>query len=42
MRAKNQRLCLVFDKTCKWQKMSFDALRIFEKADGLFTFRTAV
>jgi hypothetical protein len=35
----NVKLVLVFNAGLKWQKLSFDALRIFEKADGLLTFR---
>ena len=29
----------VYDETRKWQRLSFDALRIFAKADGMFTLR---
>jgi hypothetical protein len=29
-------LRLVFDPDLKWQSLSFDALRVFEKPDGLF------
>lgn len=31
---------LVYDPSRKWQRLSFDALRIFDRADGLFTLRT--
>lgn len=37
---KNVKLVLVFDNGLKWQKLSFDALRIFEKTDGFLSFRT--
>src|SRR4051794_11077148 len=33
-RGKKTRLAFVFDPTRKWQKLSFDALRVFVKADG--------
>lgn len=33
------RLVLVFDSTKRWQKLSFDVLRVFEKADGLLELR---
>jgi hypothetical protein len=33
------RLEAVYDQTRKWQRLSFDALRIFAKPDGLFTLR---
>lgn len=31
----------IYDGTRKWQRLTFDALRIFAKADGLFTLRAA-
>lgn len=34
-RAKGVRLSLKFDQNVKWQKLSFDALRVFVKPDGL-------
>ena len=40
-RNRNIRLEAVYDQTRKWQRLSFDALRIFAKSDGLFTLRTA-
>ena len=40
-RNRNIRLEAVYDQTRKWQRLSFDALRIFAKPDGLFTLRTA-
>ena len=33
------RLVLVFDSKKRWQKLSFDVLRVFEKADGLLELR---
>ena len=38
-RTRGVRLALVYDESMKWQKLSFDALRVFVKADGLFTLR---
>lgn len=38
-RHKNIRLEVVYDPTRKWQRLSFDALRIFDKSDGLFALR---
>ena len=38
-RNRNIRLEAVYDQTRKWQRLSFDALRIFAKPDGLFTLR---
>lgn len=38
-RHKNIRLAVVYDPSRKWQRLSFDALRIFDKADGLFGLR---
>jgi hypothetical protein len=34
-RQKGVKLALVFDPTLKWQRLSFDALRVFVKGDGL-------
>jgi hypothetical protein len=34
------RLLLSFDKTVKWQKLSFDALRVLAKGDGLLEIRS--
>jgi hypothetical protein len=39
MSRSNAKLVLVFDSTKRWQKLSFDVLRIFEKADGLLELR---
>lgn len=36
-RQRAARLELVYDSSRKWQRLSFDALRIFDKKDGLFT-----
>lgn len=38
-RHRNIRLEVVYDPSRKWQRLSFDALRIFDKADGLFALR---
>ena len=35
------RLVMVYDQTLKWQRLSFDALRVFEKNDDLFHLRFA-
>lgn len=35
------RLVMVYDQTLKWQRLSFDALRVFDKNDVLFTLRAA-
>ncbi len=32
-------LVIVYDSALKWQRLSFDALRIFEKSDGMLRFR---
>lgn len=40
-RAKGVKLVLVFDPTVKWQKLSFESLRILGKADGLLELRPA-
>lgn len=32
-------LVIVFDPGLKWQKLSFDALKVFQKPDGLLTIR---
>lgn len=34
-------LVVFYDAAQKWQRLSFDALRIFEKADGILSFKTA-
>lgn len=38
-RHKSIKLEVVYDPSRKWQRLSFDALRIFDKADGLFVLR---
>ncbi len=38
-RAKSVRLVMAYDQSLKWQKLSFDALRVFEKSDKLFQLR---
>lgn len=35
------KLIIVFDPKLKWQKLSFDALRVFAKADGLLQIRAS-
>jgi hypothetical protein len=38
-RHRKVQLLVVYDPTRKWQRLSFDALRIFDKKDGLFELR---
>jgi hypothetical protein len=38
-RSRGVALVIVFDAQQKWQRLSFDALRIFDKSDGLLTFK---
>src|SRR5687768_15864668 len=40
-RGRSVKLVFVYDQNLKWQKLSFDALRVFEKADGSFALRPA-
>lgn len=40
-RKANIKLVMVYDQTLKWQRLSFDALRVFEKNDELFALRFA-
>jgi hypothetical protein len=40
-RKSNIKLVMVYDQTLKWQRLSFDALRVFEKNDDLFHLRFA-
>lgn len=40
-RAKHVRLVLIYDQNLKWQRLSFDALRVFDKSDNLFELRTS-
>ena len=35
------RLVLVYDQNLKWQRLSFDALRVFDKNNDLFELRSA-
>ncbi len=35
------KLIMVYDQSLKWQRLSFDALRVFEKNDDLFHLRSA-
>ena len=37
---KGVRLLILFDRTVKWQKLSFDALRVLVKGDGLLEIRS--
>ncbi len=39
-RKANVRLTLVYDASRKWQRLSFDALRIFDRKDGMFELST--
>ena len=34
------KLAMVYDQSLKWQRLSFDALRVFEKSDDLFSLRS--
>ncbi|MSP62300.1 MAG: hypothetical protein EXR72_18610 [Myxococcales bacterium] len=38
-RRRGVRLVLVYDPSLRWQRMSFDALRVFEQADDLLRLR---
>ncbi|MDB4964236.1 MAG: hypothetical protein JWP01_4235 [Myxococcales bacterium] len=40
-RKSNIKLVMIYDQTLKWQRLSFDALRVFEKNDDLFHLRFA-
>ena len=40
-RKSNVKLVMVYDQSLKWQRLSFDALRVFEKNDDLFHLRFA-
>lgn len=40
-RACKLKTVIVFDANLTWQKLSFEALRIFEKPDGLLVFKHA-
>ncbi len=39
-RARQVKLGLVYDKALKWQRLSFDALRVLGKNDGLLEIRS--
>lgn len=39
-RAKKVKLAFVYDKAQKWQRLSFDALRVLGKGDGLLEIRS--
>ena len=39
-RAKKVPLVLIYNQTLKWQKLSFDAMRVFVKSDGLLQLRS--
>ena len=40
-RKSNVKLAMVYDQSLKWQRLSFDALRVFEKSDDMFQLRFA-
>lgn len=40
LREKRIKLVISFDNQQKWQKLCFDALRVFEKPDGLLVMRS--
>jgi hypothetical protein len=40
-RARGVRLVFVYDQSLKWQRLSFDALRVFDKGDQAFELRPA-
>jgi hypothetical protein len=40
-RAKSVRLVFVYAQELKWQRLSFEALRVFDKGDKAFELRTA-
>ena len=39
-RGKQVPLVFVYDRNLKWQKLSFDAMRVFVKSDGLLQMRS--
>lgn len=41
MRQKRLAMVIVFAENIKWQKLGFDALRIFDKGDRLLSFKAA-
>jgi hypothetical protein len=40
-RSRGLPLVVVYDPQLKWQRLSFDALRIFDKNDGILSFKSA-
>ena len=40
-RKSSVKLVMVYDQSLKWQRLSFDALRVFDKNDDLFHLRFA-
>jgi hypothetical protein len=40
-RQKSVRLVFIYDQKLKWQKLSFDALRVFDKGDDLLQLRSS-
>ncbi len=40
-RSRGVKLVMVYDAELKWQRLSFDALRVFDKGDQLFALRAA-
>lgn len=40
-RSKGVKLIMVYDQSLKWQRLSFDALRVFDKNDQMFELRSA-
>ena len=40
-RKRKVKLVMVYDQELKWQRLSFDALRVFEKADELFALKAS-
>lgn len=40
-RGKKIPLVMVYDHNLKWQRLSFEALRVFDKSDKMFELRTA-
>lgn len=40
-RKQRVKLVMVYDQNLKWQRLSFDALRVFEKSDDLFALQAS-
>lgn len=34
------RLAMIYDQNVKWQRLSFNALRVFDRSDGMLEFRS--